>query len=587
MHLAAHRRVASLPALHRDLLMTRTIASAPKATSSSAPRKRLLDLLSSPISSAKRHQNEPEERRVPVSRRLVTGLPWTETGERPPVPDFCFICLNGGKTLVECDSCSATYCTACIDFKLTAKEFNIVFYFCHSCHELEEQKAKGKPKPYVGIYHQAYNEEGRLVRGPPFRRGAFLRIIGLPSGVPTRRIVATPLAIIHLHLSSCLTTSTDFCSSIVNPYFQSKQLAGLLSIHDIEFNLSAKDGLQAYSAAILQVADALKKLGPTIEGRRALIMISTHSDEERGDLFLENNGAYTHQDFFNTIIPPAFAGALAGFDATFLFLVCGAFVSVPQSLIDLRGMIANLTLPKPFLLHLLLQRFIHGYDLSQAIERILSESPHDFRRHTGVIHLGYNKNLGNNTSASSVFTTHYMWHSHTIMPWGIQIPLQCPECMCIRQWDFPRRIPDVKENVVVKCKGWIWGDEDGEHEVTKKKKKKKKAHRKAKTAASEDQETTRDRVSRIVTESLDVASTPTPTRCRADDTMQTNDFVVAVSAVVDAASIPTPTRSSAAVAASCCDLASTPTGLQQCAHASQLLPDAVPYRALEDESQFS
>ncbi|TFY51096.1 hypothetical protein EVG20_g11167, partial [Dentipellis fragilis] len=484
--------------------MTRTIASAPKATSSSAPHKRLLDLLSSPTSSAKRHHNVPEERCVPVSRRLVTGLPWTETGERPPVPDFCFICLNGGKVLVECDSCSATYCTACIDFNLTAKEFKSIYYFCHSCHELEEQKARSKPKPYIGIYQQAYDEEGRLVRGPPFRRRVFLCIIGLPSGVPTRHIVATPLAIIHLHLSSCVTTSTDFCSSIVNPYFQSKQLAGLLSIHDVEFNLSAKDGLQVYSAAILQVADTLKKLGPTIEGRCALIMISTHSDEERGDLFLENNGAYTHKDFFSTILPPAFADALKGFDATFLFFVCGAFVSVPQSLIDLRGMIAIYQLAnvitftsrllqpdlvKPFLLHLLLQRFVHGYDLSQAIERILSQSPHDFQRHTGVIHLGYNENLGKNTSASSVFTTHYMWHSHTIMPWGIQIPLQCPKCMCIRQWDFPRRIPDVKEKVVVKCKGWIWEDEDGEHEVTKKKKKKKKAHRKAKTVASEDQET--------------------------------------------------------------------------------------------------
>ncbi|KAA1475660.1 hypothetical protein DENSPDRAFT_883730 [Dentipellis sp. KUC8613] len=479
--------------------MAPTIAgSASKVTSSSAPRKHLLDL-SSPTSSAKRHhdQNVPEECCAPVTRRqLVTGLPWTNAGvQQPLASDFCFICFNGCKILVACDSCSATFCTTCIDFKLTAKQFENIYYFCHRCHELEEQKARSRPRPYIGLYEKAHDNEGKLVRGAPFRRKAFLRIVGLPSGVTTRRIVAKPLAIVHLHLSSCVTTSTDFCSSIVNPFFQSKELSGLLSIHDIEFNMSTKGGLQAYRAAILRVTDVLKGLGPAIEGRRALIMISTHSDEERGDLFLENNGAYTHQDFFSAIIPPAFAAALAAFDTTFLFLVCGAFVNVPQSLIDLRGMIAKYRfanvitftsrllqpdLVKPFLLHLLQQRFIYGYDLPRAIERILSESPHEFRRHTGVVHLGYNKDLDQNSSTSPVFATHYMWHSHTIMPWGTLIPIQCPKCFCIRQWEFPRSIPDINEDIVVKCKGWVWIDDEVTNKSKGKSKSKKKSKKKSK-----------------------------------------------------------------------------------------------------------
>ncbi|TFY51638.1 hypothetical protein EVG20_g10909 [Dentipellis fragilis] len=485
--------------------MARTTQSAPKSTSSSAPRKHALDLSSSP-NIAKRRQNSPDSGdNVPKARQLAIGLPWSATEEQSPASDFCHICINGGRLLVECDSCGCTYCSVCIEFKLTANKFENVYFFCHGCHEIEERKGKGKPRPYVGLYKKAYDEEGRLVRGPPLRPGKSLRIVGLPAGVPTRRVVATPLALIHLHLSSCVTTSTDFCSSIVKPYFQSKQLTGMLSIHDVEFDLSVEGGYQTYQAAIQQVADSLKNLAPMVQGRRALIMVSTHSDENRGDLFLASDGAYSHQDFFSTILPPAFAEALAGFETTFMFMVCGAFVSIPQSLIDLKGMIAKYRLAnvitftsrllqpdlvKPFLLHLLLQKYVHGYRLSKTILRILSEAPHDFRRHTGIIHLGYSGNLDNDPSTPSVFATHYMWHSHTIMPWGVQIPVQCPECMCIRPWKFPSHVPGMNQNVVVKCKGWVGIEEDSEvgpsgvsGEVTK-----KRGRRKAKAATSEDQE---------------------------------------------------------------------------------------------------
>ncbi|KAA1471030.1 hypothetical protein DENSPDRAFT_836973 [Dentipellis sp. KUC8613] len=464
--------------------MARTTAKPKKTTSGVAPRKRLGEWTEDSAGLAKKVK--------PVC--LDDGEVATDNSG-PPAPkddpdaDYCNRCDDGGVTLIECDRCKRVHCRDCVKFDLSDERLATVYYFCFQCH-IEEERGR-QPKPYVGLYEREVDAHGQTIRGKPLQSTS-ARLMGQPALIASQRVVTAPLVIVHLHLSTCFTTSTDFISSIITPYFKHDKLKRRIVVRDINFNLGNSTGRKAYAGCIKGLVKALKNMEAYPQAKtRALVMVSTHSDENRGDLFREPAGSLCHADFFASVFPPTLLDALATFDTTHLFMVCGAFVSIPQSLSELKRMIhqynfANVltfTAPrlqpdhvKPFLLQLMQKHFIHGYPLANVLPSILSEIPPKFGRHTGIIHLQYGgPNLpcvaepGNELPRLagsiadqdpsrepwelSVLATKYQWHSGSIQPWGVYIPDQCPACLCLRQWDFGKPNLNAIQPITIVCRG--------------------------------------------------------------------------------------------------------------------------------------
>ncbi|KAA1474044.1 hypothetical protein DENSPDRAFT_882494 [Dentipellis sp. KUC8613] len=451
--------------------MAKTRFKGKKTTSGVAPRKRLNQLLTDGDVLAKR------VKRVSLDGdegACVEASKSSDALEDKDDPDaaFCNRCDDGGTTVVECDKCDRVHCRNCVAYEISDQQLGEVYYLCFQCH-IEEERG-GPARPYMGLYERAVDVDGNVTRGKPLR-SAFLRITGLPSAIPSQRVVTTPLAIIHLQLSTCFTTSTEFVSSIITPYFERDKLKGRILVKEVRFNLGSPQGKGAYTSAIKGLVKALKALKLSPKGRpRALIIVSTHSDANRGDLFVEPKGSYDHPDFFTAIFPQDLRDAVATFDCTYLFMVCGAFVSIPRSLDSLKKVVyeqrlenvITFTAPqlqpdlvKPFLLQLMLQKFVRGYLLSKILPRILSEIEPRFGRHTGVIHLGYITGQEGKGWEHSVPVTKYLWHSGTIQPWGNPIPDQCPECGCLRRWNFGKPDLTVVKTITVRCMGNKRGQE--------------------------------------------------------------------------------------------------------------------------------
>ncbi|KAA1475911.1 hypothetical protein DENSPDRAFT_853317 [Dentipellis sp. KUC8613] len=381
--------------------------------------------------------------------------------------------------LVECDRCGRIHCANCIAFDVSEVALVDTYYLCYQCH-IEDDRAR-EPEPYMGLYERKLKPDGTAFPGDPLL-SKFLPIRQLPSGVPSQRVVTAPLAIIHLHLSTCVTSSTEFCSSIVKPYFYGDILKRRLLIKEIQFDFGTTKETKEYEKAVTTLIKQLNNLAtnahnkgdvrPSVAGKRALIMISTHSEEDRGDLFVEPEGSHSHEDFFNGVLPARLLSALANFEITLFFMVCGSFVSVPRSLSDLKTVIAKyqfsnvltFTAPnlqpdlvKPFLLEFMDHVFIRGRPIGNILPRILSEIKPLFGRHTGIIHLGIKGDAASGKLDDKlqlpVFATKYLWHSPTIRPWGVFIPEQCPKCGCLWWWNFGDPSPDSINPIVVKCGG--------------------------------------------------------------------------------------------------------------------------------------
>ena len=72
---------------------------------------------------------------------------------------------------------------------------------------------------------------------------------------------------------------------------------------------------------------------------------------------------------------------------------------------------------------------IHGSELPQALEDVLRESPR-LGMHTGVVHLS----LGSQQDANVLNVGKYVWAHHDYQPWGMALPMQCPQCGTIQKW---------------------------------------------------------------------------------------------------------------------------------------------------------
>lgn len=102
------------------------------------------------------------------------------------------------------------------------------------------------------------NENGRIVKGEPLR-SQFMKIVGIPAGIPAQRLVHGPVVVLHFHLTACVSTSGDLCRNILLPYYSGPNMANLLMTEDVPFDLKTEKSQRTYAGRIERLIKNLAK----------------------------------------------------------------------------------------------------------------------------------------------------------------------------------------------------------------------------------------------------------------------------------------------------------------------------------------
>jgi len=73
---------------------------------------------------------------------------------------------------------------------------------------------------------------------------------------------------------------------------------------------------------------------------------------------------------------------------------------------------------------------IYGFPFTEAIEKVLTESPL-LGMHTGIVHLAW-RELAD--GAEPLKSCKYIWTHCDCQPWGQLLPIQCPSCGTVQKW---------------------------------------------------------------------------------------------------------------------------------------------------------
>jgi len=73
---------------------------------------------------------------------------------------------------------------------------------------------------------------------------------------------------------------------------------------------------------------------------------------------------------------------------------------------------------------------IYGFQFTEAVEKVLTESPL-LGMHTGVVHLVWKESVD---GADSLEGCKYVWTHRECQPWGQLLPIQCPQCGTVQKW---------------------------------------------------------------------------------------------------------------------------------------------------------
>ncbi|KAI6009274.1 hypothetical protein EDC04DRAFT_2610642 [Pisolithus marmoratus] len=157
----------------------------------------------------------------------------------------------------------------------------------------------------------------------------------------------------------------------------------------LPFNLTTQESMHAYQSAAFDLANSLSSY------QSVILFLTTHSDEERGDLF---SGIVEEQ----TVASEVFEVLQALFTpftqiirvAHIFFNVCGSVVTVKDS--------------------------FNG--LKKAAQL-----------HSNIIVMMW-RSQGENMEVGKLVVEKLVWTDKFIRPWGNNLPVQCPQCGSIQKW---------------------------------------------------------------------------------------------------------------------------------------------------------
>ncbi|KAI5989882.1 hypothetical protein EDD15DRAFT_2198252 [Pisolithus albus] len=204
-----------------------------------------------------------------------------------------------------------------------------------------------------------YSEGIPILAHPPIVQGSFQHAI-------SSQVASLPTALVHLHMDNLEVghAQVNIMNSYLQPYFPQ----GSYQFSQLPFNLATQESLHDYEKAAMDLAHSLSSFS------RVVLFLTTHSDEERGDLFsgevdgkpIESKVSECLQVLFHPLTK-----IVKGADV--IFNVCGSVVTVQDSFDDLKEAAHTLATTTPYLLSLLEIIVIQGFDIAKAVKFALND----------------------------------------------------------------------------------------------------------------------------------------------------------------------------------------------------------------------
>ncbi|KAN0094960.1 hypothetical protein V8E55_003247 [Tylopilus felleus] len=307
------------------------------------------------------------------------------------------MCANGGD-LWRCDLCVRSVCKICIairpeDLLLVAQKD--IKFLCLACHLMDDMRTK-VVLPYM-LSHKSIIQALVTIF-------LYFRLKSLP--------VTGPIIILINSL---------------RPYFVHS--GGLVS-KEVPFDIGTEGKWRGYQKKALEI---IKKcvISPSAF---VIVAISTHSDEDCGNLFAGHDGnremAVEIQEFLDILLG-LFGDITKG--ATLYMLSCGQYICHSNSRLRFSKAIAKLfsraiafdacrfhpSTASAFLVALTDQVVIQCHAVEDAIPVALDKS-NDLNRHS---------------DGKTMETARYLLYHQDYRPWGKNIPVQCSTCGVVpKKW---------------------------------------------------------------------------------------------------------------------------------------------------------
>ncbi|KAG1752331.1 uncharacterized protein EDB91DRAFT_1243107 [Suillus paluster] len=366
---------------------------------------------------------------------------------------FCILCRDGSASFKEnplfmCNHCPRVMCRLCMELPLGTEDTILgedVSFRCICCHMTMEKQG--------ALYYGFYYRDGTTVLQ------SFLRIHASLELSSRAEISAAPILFIHLVLIDFETTGSpfSFTHSFLQPYFTSR---------GIEYREIAYDIISAPGAYLKTVGQIIKALKNSFVWEHVVIGISTHSDNDHGDLFAgyscddgeKHYGSAGSDEFLEIILRP-WQSLLDCAKETYLWLLCcGSIVNNSDSSIELQRAVVHHKLSTTiafnaqhfqpsFASHLLLafteQVLIERCPIRLAFGEMLGQS-YKLGRHTDVLLL--------TPLEASLQISKFTWGDTNFRPWGGFLPIQCPSCGCTNSWHSAYARASGDKTYVFECK---------------------------------------------------------------------------------------------------------------------------------------
>ncbi|KAI6021279.1 hypothetical protein EDC04DRAFT_2607178 [Pisolithus marmoratus] len=321
---------------------------------------------------------------------------------------FCVMCRNGGDLWI-CDEedCKRVVCYKYLivpeDSMKKVTEDGVTFK-CASCHWKETEKSA--PQPYFGFYSQGkpvLSEPPVITGGSPFH---------CTHPPPPGESNGWPYPSQH--------------DTFPPPTIFSKKEVPILSITIQPHHPKSMD---AYQSAAFVLANSLSSY------QSVILFLTTHSDEEGGDLFAgiveEETVASEVFEVLQALFTP-FTQIIKV--AHIFFNVCGSVVTVkdsfnglkkaaqlfkPKSMVLFDAQHLHLATTIPYLLSLVDSTIIQGFDVSSTVKFALNDCAM-LGRDSNIIVMMW-RSQGENMEVGKLVVEKLVWTDKFIRPWGEQL----------------------------------------------------------------------------------------------------------------------------------------------------------------------
>ncbi|KAH9990729.1 hypothetical protein BJV77DRAFT_1068791 [Russula vinacea] len=277
--------------------------------------------------------------------------------------DWCYSCMDG-RDLIACDLCERLICTM-------------------RCLEL--------PISFTDLEKSAYRFEN-----------------------------VKSLVLLHFTLET-ISTAGSPASMMVYQFLQPFFTKGSLLFQEVKFNIYNKDDAGIHADRMEDLARIISKKH---DGTPVWLFITTHGDQERGNLFYNTKAANYVDSFFDTVLTESVMNVLQTRNTTCFMMVCGGLVTFPDSQRDLckifnsckfkhlfaftvEGLIPSLL--SSLILDMTQRVIVESYDVSDFIGNLIASSPIT-GRHMSIVHLSI--------TTEGMKSVQYVWAHKTMQPWG-------------------------------------------------------------------------------------------------------------------------------------------------------------------------